>query len=41
MVGWYAWLAEGREYNRSEHNKIYEEFLVGKISTIESVLNPN
>lgn len=41
MVGWYAWLAEGREYNRSEHNKIYEDFLVGKIATIESVLNPN
>lgn len=41
MVGWYAWLAEGREYNRSEHNRIYEDFLVGKISTIESVLNPN
>jgi len=41
MVGWYAWLSEGREYNRSEHNKIYEDFLVGKIATIESVLNPN
>lgn len=41
MVGWYAWLSEGREYNRSEHNKIYEDFLTGKISTIESILNPN
>ncbi len=41
MMGWYSWLSEGREYNRSEHNKIYEDFLVGKISTIESVLNAN
>jgi len=41
MMGWYSWLSEGREYNRSEHNKIYEDFLIGKISTIESVLNPN
>ena len=41
MVGWYNWLSEGREYNRSEHNKIYEDFLVGKLSTIESVLTPN
>jgi hypothetical protein len=41
MVGWYGWLSEGREYNRSEHNKIYEDFITGKISTIESVINPN
>lgn len=41
MVGWYGWLSEGREYNRSEHNKIYEEFMTDKVSTIESIVNPN
>lgn len=41
MVGWYGWLSEGREYNRSEHNKIYEDFLENKVSAIESVINPN
>lgn len=41
MVGWYGWLSEGKEYNRSEHNKIYEEFLSGKTSAIESIINPN
>lgn len=41
MVGWYGWLSEGREYNRSEHNKIYEDFMADKISTIESVINQN
>ncbi len=41
MVGWYGWLSEGREYNRSEHNKIYEDFIESKVSTIESVINPN
>ncbi|HEX7845233.1 MAG TPA: hypothetical protein VF476_05475, partial [Chitinophagaceae bacterium] len=41
MVGWYAWLAEGREYNRSEHNNIYEEFISNKVAAIESVINPN
>jgi len=41
MVGWYGWLSEGREYNRSEHNKIYEDFLTGKIATIESVISAN
>ncbi len=41
MVGWYGWLSEGRDYNRSEHNKIYEDFLENKLSTIESVINPN
>lgn len=41
MVGWYSWLSEGREYNRSEHNRIYEDFIESKVSTIESVINPN
>lgn len=41
MVGWYNWLAEGREYNRSEHNKIYEEFVANKITVLESVIHPN
>lgn len=41
MIGWYNWLAEGREYNRSEHNKIYEEFVAAKITIIESVIHPN
>jgi hypothetical protein len=41
MVGWYNWLAEGREYNRSEHNKIYEEFIENNITVIESVIHPN
>lgn len=41
MVGWYNWLSDGREYNRSEHNKIYEEFIETKLSDIESVINPN
>jgi uncharacterized protein involved in tellurium resistance len=41
MVGWYMWLTEGREYNRSEHNKIYEDFVSSKIDTIESAINPN
>jgi hypothetical protein len=41
MVGWYGWLSEGREYNRSEHNGIYEDFIEKKVSTIESVINPN
>ena len=41
MVGWYGWLSEGREYNRSEHNKIYDDFMTEKVSSIESVLNPN
>ena len=39
MVGWYNWLAEGREYNRSEHNKVYEDFVVSNLTIIES-LNP-
>ncbi len=41
MVGWYNWLAEGREYNRSEHNKIYEDFIATNIELIESVIHPN
>jgi len=41
MIGWYNWLAEGREYNRSEHNKIYEEFVAAKITVIESIISPN
>jgi hypothetical protein len=41
MMGWYGWLSEGREYNRSEHNKIYEEFIESKVSVIESVIHPN
>lgn len=41
MVGWYSWLSKGRDYNRSEHNKIYDEFVSRNITTIESVINPN
>jgi hypothetical protein len=41
MVGWYAWLSEGREYNRSEHNRIYEEFVAVKVDIIETVIHPN
>jgi len=41
MVGWYAWLSEGREYNRSEHNKVYEEFLAENITVVESLIHPN
>lgn len=41
MLGWYAWLSEGREYNRSEHNKIYEDFVAIHITAIESVIHPN
>jgi hypothetical protein len=41
MVGWYNWLAEGREYNRSDHNRVYEEFVAIKIEVVESVMNPN
>lgn len=41
MVGWYNWLSEGREYNRSEHNKIYEDFVAAHITVIESVIHPN
>jgi len=41
MIGWYNWLSEGREYNRSEHNKIYEEFIAAKITVLESIINPN
>jgi hypothetical protein len=41
MVGWYSWLSEGREYNRSEHNKIYEEFLSCNVGVIESFVTSN
>lgn len=41
MVGWYNWLSHGREYNRSEHNKIYDEFIALNVTVIESVINPN
>lgn len=41
MIGWYNWLAEGRDYNRSEHNKIYDEFIAVKVTVIESLINPN
>lgn len=41
MVGWYNWLSHGRSYNRSEHNKTYEEFLAQNVTLIESVINPN
>ncbi len=41
MVGWYSWLSKGRDYNRSEHNKIYEEFVSRNVTIIESVISPN
>lgn len=41
MVGWYNWLSEGREYNRSEHNKVYEDFVAANIAVVESVIHQN
>jgi len=41
MVGWYNWLSHGREYSRSEHNKVYEDFVAQNITIIETVINPN
>jgi predicted transcriptional regulator len=41
MVGWYKYLAIGRIYSRSEHNKIYDEFLVLHVNSIEPLINPN
>lgn len=41
MMGWYAWLSEGREYNRSEHNKVYDDFVATHITVVESVIHPN
>lgn len=41
MVGWYNWLSHGREYNRSDHNKVYDEFLLQNVAIIETVINPN
>jgi hypothetical protein len=41
MVGWYGWLSRGNAYNRSEHNKIYESFIMANISSIESNINNN
>jgi hypothetical protein len=41
MVGWYNWLSHGREYSRSDHNKVYEEFITQNVTIIESVINPN
>jgi hypothetical protein len=37
MVGWHSWLSEGREYNRSEHNQVYEEFVAANINMIDSL----
>jgi hypothetical protein len=41
MVGWYRWLSGGRAYNRSEHNKIFEEFVIANINIIPPVMNSN
>lgn len=40
MVGWHKWIANGKEYNRSEHNKIYEAFITANISSITSAVHP-
>lgn len=40
MVGWHKWIANGKEYNRSEHNKIYEAFITTNISSITSAVHP-
>jgi len=40
MVGWHKWIANGKEYNRSEHNKIYEAFISTNISSITTAINP-
>lgn len=40
MVGWYNWLSHGREYNRSEHNRTYEDFISQNVTVIEDVINP-
>lgn len=41
MVGWYNWLAHGKSYSRSEHNKVYEDFISQNVTIIETVINPN
>ena len=41
MVGWYSWLSKGRDYNRSEHNMIYEGFVATNIDSILPALNSN
>jgi chromosome segregation ATPase len=41
MVGWYNWLSHGRVYSRSEHNKVYEEFIQQNITVLESIITPN
>lgn len=41
MVGWYGWLSRGNAYNRSEHNKIYEGFIVANVTSIEPTININ
>jgi hypothetical protein len=40
MVGWHKWIANGKECNRSEHNKIYEAFVTANISSITPAVNP-
>lgn len=41
MVGWYGWLSRGNAYNRSEHNKIYEGFIVTNVTKLETAINTN
>jgi peptidoglycan hydrolase CwlO-like protein len=40
MVGWHKWIANGKEYNRSDHNKIYEAFMATNINAISPAINP-
>lgn len=41
MVGWYNWLSHGRSYNRSDHNKIYEDFLIQNVTVLETAISSN